>query len=252
MPPCLYGAIAAIPASRGLGGGGGIPRACLTYKSVEGPHGAGRLPRGALGENALACLTCPGPAGTIFIRLARTCSAYPCLCFSRSKTIGIGGTSWSRPSPTTVRTGPYTAVRWRRHATAGARVARPPACDNHLHQPPDTPGRGRRALHRGPRHRVFGSSRQTVWGFTPHRLAKGQLQLVVLPLGPHEQPALQAPSHRSGLRRANPATMPSADFCGAVAGPCEPASPDCETPRRSPEVSSTAFAAHPPRVKPVG
>ena len=134
------------------------------------------------------------------------------------------------------------------------------ACDNHLHQPPDTPGRGRRALHRGSRHRVFGPSRQTVWGFTPHRLAKGQLQLVVLPLGPHEQPALQAPFHRSGLRRATrgssprakglPATMPSADFCGAVAGPCEPASPDCETRRRSPEVSSTAFAAHPPNLLP--
>src|SRR6267143_2671109 len=122
------------------------------------------------------------------------------------------------------------------------------ACDNHLHQLPATPRRSRRALHRGPRHRVFGPSGQTAWGFTPHRFAKGQLQLVVLPLGPHEQPALQAPFHRSGLRRVRPATMPSADFCHAITGSREPASPDCETRRRSPEVSSTAFAAHPPNL----
>src|SRR5205085_9563483 len=124
------------------------------------------------------------------------------------------------------------------------------ARDNRLHRPAGKPRRGRRAFRRGPRHRVFGPSGQTVWSFTPHHLAKGQLQLVVLPLGPHEQPALQAPLHRSGLRRARPATMPSADFCGAVAGPCGPASPDCETRRRSPEVSSTAFAAHPPNLLP--
>src|SRR5437764_5289344 len=122
------------------------------------------------------------------------------------------------------------------------------ARDNHLHRPAGNLRQGRRAFHRGPRHRVFGPSGQTVWSFTPHRLAKGQLQLVVLPLGPHEQSALQAPCHRSGLRRASPATMPSADFCSAVTGPCEPASPDCETRRRSPEVSSTAFAAHPPNL----
>ena len=44
--------------------------------------------------------------------------------------------------------------------------------------------------------------------------------------------------------------MPSADFCGAIAGPCGPVSPDCGTRRRSPEVSSTAVAAHPPNLLP--
>src|SRR3954469_15964460 len=41
-------------------------------------------------------------------------------------------------------------------------------------------------------------------------------------------------------------TMPSADSCGAVRTPCDALSPEAGTPRRSPEVSSTAFATHPP------
>src|SRR5207237_7733287 len=98
------------------------------------------------------------------------------------------------------------------------------------------------------RHRVLPAAAQAVCSCTPPRPATGQPQLVVLPLGPREHSALQPPCHRSGLRRASPATMPSADFCSAVTGPCEPASPDCETRRRSPEVSSTAFAAHPPNL----
>src|SRR5229473_2178773 len=124
------------------------------------------------------------------------------------------------------------------------------ARDNRLHQPPDTPRQGRRALHAGPRHAAFGPSGPAIRGFTPHRRPKGQLQLVVLPLGPHEKPVLQAPFHRSGLRRLAPATMPSADFCHAIIGPCGPISPDSGTRRRSPEVSSTAFTTHPPNLLP--
>jgi hypothetical protein len=41
-------------------------------------------------------------------------------------------------------------------------------------------------------------------------------------------------------------TMPSADFCAGVRKPCGSLSPVAETRRRSPEVSSTAFTAHPP------
>jgi hypothetical protein len=41
-------------------------------------------------------------------------------------------------------------------------------------------------------------------------------------------------------------TMPSADFCGAIRAPHGVLSPVAGTPRRSPEVSSTAFATHPP------
>jgi hypothetical protein len=40
--------------------------------------------------------------------------------------------------------------------------------------------------------------------------------------------------------------MPSADFYGVVRAPCGALSPVAGTPRRSPEVSSTAFATHPP------
>src|SRR4051812_1313581 len=45
-------------------------------------------------------------------------------------------------------------------------------------------------------------------------------------------------------------TMPSADFCTGVKGPCGPLSLVSETRRRSPEVSSTAFTAHPPDLQP--
>jgi hypothetical protein len=43
-------------------------------------------------------------------------------------------------------------------------------------------------------------------------------------------------------------TMPSADFCIAITRLPAKLSPDFETRRRSPEVSSTAFAAHPPNL----
>jgi hypothetical protein len=45
-------------------------------------------------------------------------------------------------------------------------------------------------------------------------------------------------------------TMPSADFCTGVRVPCGPLSLVAETRRRSPEVSSTAFTAHPPDLQP--
>src|SRR3954468_203511 len=45
-------------------------------------------------------------------------------------------------------------------------------------------------------------------------------------------------------------TMPSADFCTGVKEPRGPLSLVSETRRRSPEVSSTAFTAHPPDLQP--
>ena len=44
--------------------------------------------------------------------------------------------------------------------------------------------------------------------------------------------------------------MPSADFCTGVRVPRGPLSPVAETRRRPPEVSSTAFTAHPPDLQP--
>src|SRR5512144_2843226 len=45
-------------------------------------------------------------------------------------------------------------------------------------------------------------------------------------------------------------TMPSADFCTGVRVPRGPLSPVSETRCRPPEVSSTAFTAHPPDLQP--
>src|SRR3954464_12443226 len=45
-------------------------------------------------------------------------------------------------------------------------------------------------------------------------------------------------------------TMPSADFCAGVREPHGPLSPVSRTRRRPPEVSSTAFTAHPPDLQP--
>src|SRR3954469_25623294 len=45
-------------------------------------------------------------------------------------------------------------------------------------------------------------------------------------------------------------TMPSADFCTGVRVPCGPLSLGSETRRRPPEVSSIAFTAHPPDLRP--
>jgi hypothetical protein len=56
--------------------------------------------------------------------------------------------------------------------------------------------------------------------------------------------------HRSGLQRIAPPTMPSADFCAAVRSPYGDLSPVARTPRRPPEVRSTAFTARPPELPP--
>jgi hypothetical protein len=56
--------------------------------------------------------------------------------------------------------------------------------------------------------------------------------------------------HRSGLQRIAPPTMPSADFCAAVRSPYGDLSPVARTPRRPPEVRSTAFTARPPDLPP--
>src|SRR3954449_12141859 len=45
-------------------------------------------------------------------------------------------------------------------------------------------------------------------------------------------------------------TMPSADFCAGVREPRGPLSPVSKTRRSPPEVSSTAFTAHPPDLQP--
>src|SRR3954466_10641983 len=45
-------------------------------------------------------------------------------------------------------------------------------------------------------------------------------------------------------------TMPSADFCAGLSGTHGPLSPVAEPRRRPPEVSSTAFTAHPPDLQP--
>jgi hypothetical protein len=45
-------------------------------------------------------------------------------------------------------------------------------------------------------------------------------------------------------------TMPAADSCTVVNVPCGPFSPDSRTPRRPPEVSSTAFTTHLPDLPP--
>ena len=84
------------------------------------------------------------------------------------------------------------------------------------------------------------------------------------PLPPQERPAQAGfsaawpmrelrptrPSNRSGLRRRTPPTMPSADFSTAISAPHGGLSPEFRTRRRPPEVSSTAFPAHPPDLPP--
>ena len=44
--------------------------------------------------------------------------------------------------------------------------------------------------------------------------------------------------------------MPSADFCAAIGSPHGSLSPQSETRRRSPGVSSAVFTAHPPDLQP--
>ena len=57
------------------------------------------------------------------------------------------------------------------------------------------------------------------------------------------------PSFRPSVKLVPP-TIPSADFCAAIRSPCDDLSPVAGTPRRSPEVRSTAFAALPSDLPP--
>jgi hypothetical protein len=114
----------------------------------------------------------------------------------------------------------------------------------------------------------FGPSPVGPWGFTGVFRGEGQLLLDLQSLSTHRGstptdpdrsfgpssgvtgsadllPRLSALGCLNGLADS-PATMPSADFCGAVRAPYGVLSPVAGTARRSPEVSSTAFATHPP------
>src|SRR6266481_8263032 len=80
-------------------------RSCSVSARVANPAlGTGRTPHpprcarhplplcaGLSGEKFLHAELVWDSQQTIFSRLARTCSAYPRLCFARSKAIGIGG-----------------------------------------------------------------------------------------------------------------------------------------------------------------
>ena len=138
-------------------------------------------------------------------------------------------------------------------------------------------------LHQSVRHsRAFGFSLRHGWfgpfpvgvsGFHPDPPSRRPVScLDFRPHVVHESPVLLAAPNRSGLRPSFPArpiccsafrhwsaslaspthgpTMPSADFCAAVRPPCDSLSPDSGTRRRPPEVSSTAFPAHPPDLQP--
>ena len=79
----------------------------------------------------------------------------------------------------------------------------------------DGPPPDRRAFGVGTRHARFGPSDSGAPGFTLRLRLQGQLQLDVLPLGPHERAVLLTLS----VVRAfvgEPTTMPSADFCTAM------------------------------------
>ena len=82
----------------------------------------------------------------------------------------------------------------------------------------------RRAFGFGTRRAGFGPSGSGAPGFTLRRRLQGQLQLDILPLGPHERTVLLTLSVVRAFA-GKPATMPSADFCAAVTGLADPLSP---------------------------
>jgi hypothetical protein len=87
------------------------------------------------------------------------------------------------------------------------------ALDNRLHGRP----RGRRAFGPEGRRAGFGPFGSRAPGFTLRPCPKGQLQLVLLPLGRHETSRPTRHFRRSGLRPTETEpTMPSADFCTAI------------------------------------
>lgn len=80
---------------------------------------------------------------------------------------------------------------------------------------------------------------------------KGQLKLGFLPHGQCENSSYSSFQPFGPSPPASPATtMPSADFCAAISPPHGGLSPEFRTGRRSPEVRSTAFPAHPPNLPP--
>ncbi len=116
-----------------------------------------------------------------------------------------------RPSHTTVRTGPYTAVRWIYAVKPSERGA--------------SPSLGRRAFGVDTRHAHFGPFSTGVPGFTLRHRRQGQFHLDFLPHGTHERIVLLVLSIVRAFA-GRPATMPSADFCAAITALTLPLSPD--------------------------
>src|ERR1019366_2656027 len=125
----------------------------------------------------------------------------------------------SSPSHTTVRTGPYTAVRWIKHWRSFA----------------PTP----EALVMEPPHRLR-SLRATLSGLhpfpSPQRPAYWIFGRMAEPRSPRSS---VLPTFGPSTKRA-PSNMPSADSCAAIFDPYGSLSLQPETRRRSPEVRSTA------------
>ncbi len=160
------------------------------------------------------------------------------------------------PSHTTVRTGPYTAVRLVKRTQALF-------------------ARARRAVGFPLRRGRFGPFLRGRRSFTPTLLGEGQEHLDFRPLTAHEIRAVLAPpfnplrgpfgpsrlsrscrtpavsllSDECPARRTDAGTTPSADFCRTVRTPCDALSLEFETYGRSPEVSFSAFHAQPPDLR---
>jgi len=130
------------------------------------------------------------------------------------------------PSHTTVRTGPYTAVR-RVKLRAGGQSgqAERVSLDHLLRQPFGSSRAFGPALHR----ERFGPSLDNPRSFTPLRCREGQLPLVFRPLfAPESRCLLASPFESFHTVRAFltlVTTMPSADFCSGIRTPCDALSP---------------------------
>jgi len=141
--------------------------------------------------------------------------------------IGIGGASQLLPSHTTVRTGPYTAVRWiKRQELSVATVVS------------DISNR----------RTGFDSSDQRQSGFHPFRVPRPVARnSVAWPIRYH---CITRHFQRSGLqRKLVPPTMPSADFCTAVRSPAT-TSVSLRDAAQISRGKTDAFAARPPDLPP--
>ena len=139
--------------------------------------------------------------------------------------IGIGGASRLHPSHTTVRTGPYTAVRL---------VERPSTTPGSVtHAPPPMVRPFPAAVGASP---LLSSRKASYAGFLPLSTCENHVPSPRQPFGPSKS--------------ARSSTMPSADSCTAFMVPCGSLSPIFETRCRPPGVSSTAFTAHLPDLQP--